>query len=242
MSTEAQQDSAAASSSRPAAAAAAAAAKAPAGSTLSDLPSDLPAPEQDGASKHLIGHPLPVLVELPCTKLSQPAQGNAEAEAEHDERGYVDLFNAALSRPVLLFIYPRTARPDESIPASWNSTPGARGCTPHLLSIPPLLAEMRKIEPDLAVFGLSAQSSAEQQEAADRLGLPFRLLSDAKGELREKLELPCFEWEGRTWLKRITLYLRESQCVNLDYPIFPSDTAGPRALEMLRTYREHHTS
>jgi len=160
---------------------------------------------------------------------------------EHNDRGYVDLFNTALSRPVLLFIYPRTANPTEVIPDSWNSTPGARGCTPHLLSIPSLLSKMRELEPELEVFGLSAQSPAEQQEAADRLRLPFRLLSDEKGELRDRLELPEFEWEGRRWLKRTTLYLRESQCVNLNYPIFPSDTAAERALEMLAAYKEPTT-
>ncbi|KAK0546854.1 hypothetical protein OC845_004381 [Tilletia horrida] len=210
------------------------------GSTLGDVPTDLPAPEQDGATHHLIGHPLPVLVELPCTKIDT---GSSAAplpahEQEYDERGYVDLFNVALHRPVLLFVYPRTAHPSESIPESWNQTPGARGCTPHLLSIPPLLEQMRKLEPELQVFGLSAQSPEAQQEAATRLQLPFRLLSDEKGELRDRLELPHFEWEGQKWLKRTTLYLRESQCVNLDYPIFPSDTAGRKALEMLKAYRE----
>ncbi|KAE8219959.1 hypothetical protein CF319_g6438 [Tilletia indica] len=216
---------------------------APSGSSLADVPTNLPAPPQDGASKHLIGHPLPVLVELPCTKLTHPPPSSNQAlEKEIDERGYVDLFNLALSRPVLLFIYPRTARPSEHIPDSWNQTPGARGCTPHLLSIPPLLTQMRKLEPELLIFGLSSQSPADQQETADRLKLPFRLLSDEKGELREKLELPTFEWEGKDWLKRMTLYLRESQCVNLTYPVFPSNVAGEKAMEMLKAYRDQMSS
>ncbi|CAD6901547.1 unnamed protein product [Tilletia controversa] len=218
---------------------------APSGSPLADLPADLPAPTQDGATKHLIGHPLPVLVELPCTRLTDPhpqSKAQEELEAAIDERGYVDLFNLALSRPVLLFIYPRTPLPSETLPDSWNATPGAGGCDAHVLSIPPLLTQLRTLEPDLQILGLSSQSNAEQQETADRLRLPFRLLSDAGGELREKLELPTFEWEGRSWLKRATLYLRESQVVNLSYPVFPPESAGERALEMLRAYREQMDS
>ncbi|CAD6888831.1 unnamed protein product [Tilletia controversa] len=202
---------------------------APSGSPLADLPADLPAPTQDGATKHLIGHPLPVLVELPCTRLTDPhpqSKAQEELEAAIDERGYVDLFNLALSRPVLLFIYPRTPLPSETLPDSWNATPGAGGCDAHVLSIPPLLTQLRTLEPDLQILGLSSQSNAEQQETADR----------------EKLELPTFEWEGRSWLKRATLYLRESQVVNLSYPVFPPESAGERALEMLRAYREQMDS
>lgn len=48
------------------------------------------APVDDGAAKHLIGHPLPSLTYLPST-----------------EGGEIDLFNVSLRRPVLVFVYPR---------------------------------------------------------------------------------------------------------------------------------------
>lgn len=165
---------------------------------------------------HLMGHPLPALTALPSTA-----------------GGEVDLFMMSLNRPVLVFAYPRTGRPGVPNPLGWDAIPGARGCTPHLCSVRESVDELQRREADLAIFGLSTQTTEYQKEAADRLHLPFPLLSDAKLEFTHKLELPTMQVEGETLLKRITLLLRGGQVTRVDYPVFPPDKAAERALPML---------
>ena len=51
-----------------------------------------------------------------------------------------------------------------------------------------------------AVFGLSTQDTAYQQEAVARLHLPFALLTDEHLALAQALRLPTFGFEGATLL------------------------------------------
>ena len=69
------------------------------------------------------------------------------------------------------------------------------------------------------VFGMSAQPSGEQQEAAARLHLPFPLLSDAAHRFSTALRLPTFEVEGMRLLKRLTLILRGGRIEHVFYPV-----------------------
>ena len=78
----------------------------------------------------------------------------------------------------VLFFYPMTGRPDQPLPDGWDQIPGARGCTPQSCAF-------RDLSRDLAdcgvssLYGISTQTTAYQREAAERLHLPFPLLSDA---------------------------------------------------------------
>ncbi|PWN87515.1 BcpB protein, partial [Acaromyces ingoldii] len=184
------------------------------------LPANLPVPEDTGACVHLPGHPMPPLIELASTA-----------------GGVVDLFLLSLSRPVLVFVYPRTASPGEEVPESWNALPGARGCTPELCSIRDGLHPLVEHEPTLAIFGLSVQPTAIQQEAATRLRLPYALLSDESLALQKALDLPTLQWQGRTFLQRVTLLLKEGQITQVHYPVFPPDKAAAVALQMLNGSR-----
>lgn len=83
------------------------------------------------------------------------------------------------------------------------------------------------------VVALSTQSTAYQSEVATRLALPYPILSDEAGEFWRALRLPTFEVEGMVLLKRITLLLYEGGVVGRDYPIFPSDEAAKRALDLV---------
>jgi peroxiredoxin (alkyl hydroperoxide reductase subunit C) len=76
------------------------------------------------------------------------------------------------------------------------------------------------------LFGLSTQTSPYQQEAVERLRLPFALLSDSSLALTRALSLPTFEFEpygaeSRVHLKRFTLVVDDGRIVNVFYPIFP---------------------
>ena len=84
------------------------------------------------------------------------------------------------------------------------------------------------------VLGVSTQTPAEQREAAERLGLPYALLSDADGALERALDLPAFEVDGLRMLRRLTLLLRDGVIEDAIYPVFPPDDAARAALERLR--------
>src|SRR5215204_6438318 len=68
------------------------------------------------------------------------------------------------------------SRPDKEMPQDWDEIPGARGCTPQSCAFRDHHAELRSL--GARVFGLSAQGTEYQREAAQRLRLPFELLSD----------------------------------------------------------------
>ena len=55
------------------------------------------------------------------------------------------------------------------------------------------------------MFGLSTQITQYQREMADRLYLPFEILSDSEFRLCDALRLPPFEVDGMRLVKRITL-------------------------------------
>lgn len=150
----------------------------------------------------------------------------------------VDLFTLSLRQPIMLFLYPSTSSPLRTTPASWSTIPGATGCTPHLTAVNAHLRTLLAKQPDLQIFGLSTQPHAEQLEAKTRLGLGFDLLSDEEGALRQALDVPSFECEGRWHFKRMTLLLNGGQVTRVDYPVKVPEEAARRAEGLLRSEQE----
>jgi peroxiredoxin len=74
-----------------------------------------------------------------------------------------------------------------------------------------------------AVYGLSTQDTAYQRECANRLHLPFALLSDEQLALTNAMKLPTFQVAGMTLLKRLTLIIRDGAVEHVFYPVFPPD-------------------
>jgi len=105
--------------------------------------------------------------------------------------------------------------------AEWDAIPGARGCTPESCSFRDHHAELGRL--GLRVFGLSADDPGWQREAATRLRLPFELLSDSPFAFAQALRLPTFEFQGRRYLKRLTLVARDGRIEKVFYPVFPPD-------------------
>lgn len=137
---------------------------------------------------------------------------------------------AELPGRAIVFAYPRTGRPgEESLGGneSWDAIPGARGCTPQACAIRDDHARFEAL--GVRVFGLSTQSIEDQREAAERLHLPYPLLSDAGAALG----LPTFEVEGVPLYRRLTLILRDGVVEEVIYPVFPPDAAAAQALERL---------
>ncbi|MCB2129513.1 MAG: peroxiredoxin [Rhodobacteraceae bacterium] len=151
----------------------------------------------------LVGRPLPAL-SLAAT-----------------DGGTVDL--SALAGVVVVYAYPRTSPPDAPPLPGWDVIPGARGCTPQSCAFRDHHAELRAAGAS-HVFGLSTQETAYQREAAERLHLPFPLLSDAGLRLADALDLPRFSASGMVLLTRLTMIARDGVIRRLFYPV--SDPAG----------------
>jgi hypothetical protein len=89
------------------------------------------------------------------------------------------------------------------------------------------------------VFGLSTQDTAYQREAAERLHLPFPLLSDAELELTRALRLPTMQVAGLTLIKRLALIIDDGSITKVFYPVFPPDK---NAAEVHTWLAEHQAS
>jgi peroxiredoxin len=165
--------------------------------------SKIPAPVDDGGAAHLQGLPLPDVL-LPATDGSN-----------------VSL--AKLSGRVVVYAYPRTGTPDHiALVDNWDMIPGARGCTPQNCAFRDHFQELM-VAGVTRVFALSTQDTAYQKEMAERLHLPFPVLSDAKLELTRAARLPTMEVAGQTLLKRFALVIDDGYITKVFYPVFPPD-------------------
>jgi peroxiredoxin len=183
--------------------------------SVSDLPPDLPRPVDDGACDHLPGMLMPS-IRLPSTA-----------------GRLVDL--GALSAPrTVIYCYPRTGRPGQALPDGWDMIPGARGCTPQSCGFRDHHGELAGLGAE--VYGISTQSTAYQREMAERLHLPFEVLSDARFALVEALRLPTFEVEGMRLIKRLTLIVREQRIEHVFYPVFPPDESAANVIDWLERH------
>jgi peroxiredoxin len=177
------------------------------------LPSDIPVPQDDGAARHLTGMKLPDL-GLPAT--------SGEA---------INL--AKLKGRTVVYLYPRTGVPGQALPDGWDAIPGARGCTPQSCSFRDHFAELKQLGV-AHLFGLSTQGTPYQQEAADRLHLPFPVLSDEKLTFTRALNLPTFAAAGMTLLKRMAWVIDDGVITKVFYPVFPPDKNAEEVVAWVR--------
>jgi peroxiredoxin len=175
------------------------------------LPEDLPVPENDGAADHLLGAAVPPIALRATTGESIRLDGPGRS---------------------VMFCYPRTGRPDQELPPGWDAIAGARGCTPETCGFRD--AQEQFAELGVRVLALSTQDTDYQREMADRLQLRFPVLSDARLELTRALDLPTFETNGWTLLKRLTLAIADGTIEHVFYPVFPPDTHAGEVLAWLR--------
>lgn len=179
---------------------------------LSQLPSDLPVPQDDGAADHLVGMALPAISLSATTNIQFPL--------------------SKVNGRLVIYCYPMTGQPNVALPDGWDQIPGARGCTPQSCSFRDHYQELRSLGAE--VVGLSVQSTEYQQEMADRLHLPFPVLSDDSYQLQRVLQLPTFVAAGMTLLKRITLIVNNGVIEAVHYPIFPSDSDPAWVMDYLK--------
>lgn len=145
----------------------------------------------------------------------------------------VDL--STLSAPrTILYCYPMTGVPGRPLPEGWDMIPGARGCTPQACSFRDHHREITELH--AALFGLSTQTTEYQREMAQRLHLPFEILSDAQFTFCDALRLPTFEVSGTRLLKRLTLVIRGNRVEHLFYPVFPPNESAADVLRWLTAH------
>jgi len=178
-----------------------------------NLPEGLPVPADDGGARHLTGVRLPN-VTLPAT-----------------DGASVNLRN--LTGRTVVYAYPRTGEPGKPLPEGWDAIPGARGCTPQSCAFRDHFAELKRLGV-ASLFGLSTQDTDYQREVAERLHLPFAILSDADLALTHALRLPTFEVAGMTLLKRLTLIIDDGTVTKVFYPVFPPDKSAEEVVDWLQ--------
>lgn len=179
------------------------------------LPDNLPIPEDDGACAHLEG------MQLPSIALASTAGREIDLSLENGL--------------VAIYFYPMIGRPDSPPMVGWNEIPGARGCTPQSCSFRDQNSEFLGL--GAKVYGASSQSLEEQNEAVQRLHLPFELLSDSNFRLANALRLPTFEYNSLRLIKRLTLILENGAICKVFYPVFPPTENAANVISWLRENR-----
>jgi peroxiredoxin len=71
---------------------------------------------------------------------------------------------------------------------------------------------------------------------AERLHLPFEVLSDADLAFVHALRLPTFDIESMTLVRRLTLVLAQQRIEHVFYPVFPPDKHAAEVIDWLRRH------
>lgn len=171
-----------------------------------------PAPVDDGAAAHLVAG-----VRLPPVSLPSSA-GIA-----------IDL--STLPGRAVLFVYPFTGTPGAPNPPNWDDIAGAHGSTPEAEGFRDAMP--RFAVRGVKVYGLSGQTSADQQAFARRAGITYLLLSDEGFRFANALRLPRFETGGVTYLRRLTLLVRDGAIERCIYPVHPPHTHADEVLRLI---------
>ncbi|WP_435239426.1 MerR family transcriptional regulator [Streptomyces sp. YPW6] len=182
------------------------------------LPTDLPAPVDNGGAAHLPGRTLPAL------SFTGTDGSDIRLEAVTEGRW-------------VLFLYPLTGDPSADIPDGWNDIPGARGCSQEACGFRDNLDALRAEGVD-RVLALSSDRADYQQALVERLHLPYPMLSDPRLTLADELRLPTFEADGQTLYRRLTLVLRGATIEHVFYPVFPPDTHADEVVRWFRDRRD----
>jgi peroxiredoxin len=181
---------------------------------VNELPADLPVPLDDGSTDHLKGMKLP----------------KVSLQASNGKR--IDL--ADIRSRLVIYCYPMTGQPNVALPDGWDQIPGARGCTPQSCSFRDHYQELQALGAE--VIGLSVQTTEYQKEMADRLHLPFPIVSDVEYQFQKALIMPTFVTAGMTLLKRVTLIANHGVIEAVHYPIFPSDSDAAWVVSYLKSH------
>lgn len=178
------------------------------------LPDNLPVPIDDGQAAHLTG------MQIPDIRLCST------------NNDWVRI--SQIKGRTVLFVYVRTKLPGQTaLYDYWDTIPGATGCTVESCGFRDNYLDF--LQAGAGIVGLSSEDANRQKQAVKRLSLPFPLLSDPKFDLAIPLRLPMFEVNEHTFLKRLTMIVKDGVIEHVFYPVFPPDTHAEKVLIWLRT-------
>lgn len=170
---------------------------------LTKLPKDLPIPQDDGTTQHLLGMNIPEI-----TLQSSTGHSLEVSKINH--------------KFTILYFFPMMGVPEGNLPLGWNNIPGARGCTTQNIVISKHSKDLQKY--DAVAVGISTQSIDELRKLSVLRKLSQSLMSDNELKFQEKLIIPTFNVENKTMYKRLTLIVKDSKIIKVFYPVFPPDT------------------
>jgi peroxiredoxin len=179
------------------------------------LPAGLPIPVDDGLAAHLEG------LQLPDVSFASTS-GELVKLSRYQHK-------------LVIYVNPRTRRPDVPLPEGWDEIPGARGCTPQACDFSNHYQELQALY--TLVYGLSSQSTGYQSELKSRLHLPFDLLSDSDFLLRNTFSLPTFKVNELLLYKRLTLIAEQAIIQKVFYPVFPPDKNARQVINWLKSHQ-----
>jgi len=180
---------------------------------FTDLPKNLPKPNNDGGCDHLLNALIP--------DISLLTQNGSLLKLKR-----LDTFR------LVIYCFPMTGHPDRPLPDKWDVIPGARGCTPQTCSFRDNYDEL--IKKNALPIGLSTQSTEDLKEMTTRLHVPFDIVSDQQLVFSSNLNLPTFSINDKKFIKRLTLIVDQSVIKHVFYPIFHPDLHVFEVLDWLK--------
>lgn len=128
----------------------------------------------------------------------------------------------------VVYASPGQARPEERRLTDGTQYP-ARGDVHHSPVPRDHFAELEGIGSNASVWPFT-QTTEYQREAAERLHLPFPLLSDHSLLLRQPSAFQTFQAGGLTLLKRLTMIIETAFIKHVFYPVHPRRTQMPSSI------------
>ena len=179
---------------------------------FTNLPTNLPKLEQDGACDHLLNSTIP--------DISLPTQNS----------NFLKLNRSDTFR-LVLFCYSMTGHPERPLPLNWDTIPGARGCTSQNCSFRDNYDNL--VNANSLPVGVSTQSIEDIKEMTTRLQIPYDVVSDQELILVSAIKLPTFTIDNKIFLKRVTMIIEKSIIKKVFYPIFSPNFHVNEVLEWL---------
>jgi len=197
---------------------------------------------QDWGSRYVLGDGTVTATSGPRSKETQRVRGLvggrvpplelADGDEGRDPIGGADW--------TVMFCYPGAYAASSAYPTGWGEIPGATGCALEATTFRNRTREFEALEAE--VVGVSTQRPEDQAAFAEKVRLPYRLLSDQELHLAVALRLPTFRAGGRDNLKRLTLLVdRERGIRHVLYPIPDPVASVDQALSLLDRARAQRT-
>lgn len=177
------------------------------------LPNNFPVPIDDGQAAHLQGMQIP----------------NVALLSTNNEKVRV----SQIKGRTVVFVYVRSKLPGQTaLYDHWDTIPGATICTIESCGFRDKYLDF--LEVGAGVIGMSREDANQQKQAVRKLSLPFPLLTDPKFDLAMPLRLPMFEINEHTFLKRLTMIVKDGVIEHVFYPVFPPETHADEVLAWLK--------